>query len=344
MRRIGLLAAALIIVITWMFYRNDAIEENEVSSSPPVTVEVVRLSKGVLNQQVHLLGNVFALRSVEVKPEVEGRISDIAVQSGQRVKQGQLLVQLDNRHQRAVVMREKARLSDIQRQHQNLLQLLPKGATTQAEVDRYESQVAMQQAELAIAEAALQDRALRAPFDGQLGLVDLSLGQVVDSASVLMTLDDASTLRLNVPVPARYLGQIQLGQTAQLRQSGAEQRLFKAQVTSIDSRVRGETLNVFVQLSIDNQQGVLAPGTLVSGELSLPSTERLLMPMQAIAYNGERRYAYRLNQQSVNKVEVTLGQRDDERVEVLSGLAAGDQVVYKGLVKLHDGIEVEVLN
>ncbi|GGB02099.1 efflux RND transporter periplasmic adaptor subunit [Agarivorans gilvus] len=344
MRRIGLLVAALIMVITWMFYRNDAAEESKASSTPPVTVEVVRLSEGVLNQQVHLLGNVFALRSVEIKPEVDGRISDIAVQSGQQVKQGQLLVQLDNRHQRAVLMREQARLSDIQRQHQNLLQLLPKGATTQAEVDRYESQVAMQQAELALAEAALQDRALRAPFDGQLGLVDLSLGQVVNSDTVLMTLDDASTLRLNVPVAARYLGQIQLGQTAQLRQSGAEQRVFEAKVSSIDSRVRGETLNVFVQLSIDNQQGLLAPGTLMSGELSLASSEHLLMPLQAVAYDGERRYAYRLNQQTVDKVEVLLGQRGDEQVEVLSGLVAGDQVVYKGLVKLHDGIEVEVLN
>lgn len=343
MRRIILVVVALLTVVTWMYYSDDA-AQTEQTSSKPVTVEVVTVEQGKLREQVHLLGNVFSAHSVNVKAEVDGRIDTIAVSSSQAVRAGQLLVQLDDRHQRAVLQREQARLDDILRQHQNLLQLLPKGATTQAEVDRYESQVAMQQAELALAEAALQDRAIRAPFSGKLGLVDLSPGQLVDSDTVLTTLDDANTLRLNVPVAARHLGRIKVGQQAKLHQAGLSSRMFNASVTSIDSRVRGESLNVYIQLSIDNQQAGIAPGTLVTGELDLSASERVLIPLQAIAYNGDRRFAYRVNQHVAEKVELELGQRGDNLVEVLSGLNAGEQVVNKGLVKLHDGIEVEVLN
>ncbi|MGY5450190.1 efflux RND transporter periplasmic adaptor subunit [Agarivorans sp. MS3-6] len=343
MARIIVVMVALITVVTWMFYSNKA-TQSAVTPNKPVTVEVVALAEGQLREHVHLLGNVFSAHSVNIKAEVDGRIESIAVKSSQKVVTGQLLVQLDDRHQRAVLQREQARLDDILRQHQNLLQLLPKGATTQAEVDRYQSEVAMQQAELALAEAALQDRAIRAPFSGNLGLVDLSPGQLLDNDKTLTTLDNADTLRLNVPVAARYLGRIKVGQQASVHQVGVDSRVFEARVSSIDSRVRGESLNVYIQLSIDNQQAGIAPGTLVTGELALNAPPRLLIPLQAIAYDGDRRFAYRLNQQQVEKVELKLGLRGDNVVEVLSGLHAGDKVVHKGLVKLHDGIEVEVLN
>ncbi|MDO6762672.1 efflux RND transporter periplasmic adaptor subunit [Agarivorans sp. 1_MG-2023] len=343
MRRIILIMAALITVATWKFYSNDA-ADSAATPNKPVTVEVVTIEKGQLREQVHLLGNVFSASSVNINPEVDGRIATVAVKSSQAVSKGQLLVQLDNRHQQAVLQREQARLDDILRQHKNLLQLLPKGATTQAEVDRYESQVAMQQAELAIATAALQDRAIRAPFSGKLGLVDLSPGQLVNTDTTLTTLDNADTLRLNVPVAARYLGRVAVGQQAQVHQAGLQHQVFDATVSSIDSRVRGESLNVYIQLSIDNQQAGLAPGALVTGELALNAPERLLLPLQAVAYDGDRRFAYRINQQQVDKVELELGVRGNNVVEVLSGLEAGDKVVYRGLVKLHDGIEVDVLN
>ncbi|RCU50350.1 efflux RND transporter periplasmic adaptor subunit [Corallincola holothuriorum] len=341
MKMLSLLAVVIVLIIGWSWRTSSA--HPPVAETKPVAITVVTLSEQALAETVPLQGTVFSRQAVEITPEVDGRISDIKIRSGQQVEQGDLLVQLDDRHQQAVLKREQAKLQDTIRHQGNIHRLLPKGAVTQSDVDKTDADVQIQQAEVELALAALEDRAIRAPFNGKVGLVDLSPGQLVSRETRLTTLDDATVLRLNVPVASKYLGRISTAQTVTLQQTHLNSDLVEAEITSIDSRVRGESLNVYLQLSIDNRDSKLTPGSLVTGRLKLTEQANVVLPVQSIAYEGHKRYAYRLIDDHVEKVEITLGIRDGDLAEVTSGLSAGEQVVHQGLVKVRDGMEVTVI-
>ncbi|PMP07843.1 efflux transporter periplasmic adaptor subunit [Vibrio breoganii] len=321
-------------------------EKEAPTLSSALTVDTTFAGQDTLERSVHMLGNTFAHQSVDIKPEEKGKVSKVLVKSGEEVKKGQLLFLLDDRHQRAVVQREAASLKELQRQHSNLLRLLPNGAVPQGDVDAALANVEMQKAELDLAKATLQDKRVTAPFSGTLGLVDITIGQNVESESVLTTLDDSSHLRLNVALPAKYLRQLKVGQTTKLSSiEGAKS--VKATLTSLDSRVNSQTQNIQVQFRIDNDEADLTPGSLVLGELPLPTQAEVTVPLQSVVYRGHERFVYVVQESKVEKrhVEkriVTLGERTGEKVQVLEGLEIGEEIVYRGTVKLRENAEVEV--
>ncbi|CAM4442862.1 efflux RND transporter periplasmic adaptor subunit [Vibrio agarivorans] len=317
-------------------------EKEEPAVSSALTVDTTFSQQQTLQRSVHMLGNTFAHQSIEIQPEDKGRITQVLVQSGQKVSQGQLLFALDDRHQQAAVNREQANLKEIERQYNNLLRLLPNGAVTQADVDAALANVEMQQAELDIAKANLEDKQVTAPFTGQLGLVDVSIGQNVESDTVLTTLDDPRQLRLNVAIPAPYLRQLAIGQSTYLS-SVEDSTRVKATLKSLDGRVSNQTQSIQAQFLIDNDELGLTPGSLVMGELTLPSEVEITIPLQSVVYRGHQRYVYVVHDNTVEQRPVTLGERTGEQVQVISGLDLGEEIVYRGTVKLRDGAEIEII-
>lgn len=337
-----LLLFAVLAISTLTWFKGDQSDPEEPSTDNSLVVEVVSIGKQVLHEKIPLLGTVFAIHSVEIKPESEGKIKSINVIAGQTVKEGEVLIELDNRHQLAVVKREQARLIDSERQYKNYLHLQSKGAVTQTMLDSAETQWLSQQADLLLAEAALQDKTIVAPFSGKVGLVDLSRGQLVTPTTVLTTLDDDSLLRLNVPIAARHLQSIRPNQQIQISSIDHKEITKQATLTSIDSRVNSQNLNVFLQFSIDNKTVPLTPGSLVSADLEFEKPEQILVPLQSIVYEGDQRFVYRVESGLAAKVPVQLGDQNEQYIQVLSGLSAQDEIVYKGTVKLHDGVKVVV--
>lgn len=321
---------------------SDSTETETDTASPGHVVEVVSIDKQVLHEKVPILGTVFAINSIEVKPESEGKIKSINVKSGQMVEKGSVLVELDNRHQLAVVNREQAKLVDTERQYQNYKELVKKGAVTQRELDSAETLWFIQQAEFSLAKAALQDKTIIAPFSGKIGLIDLSRGELVTPDTVLTTLDDASQLRLNVPVATRHINLLKEKQEVNISSTELISQDKIAILSSIDSRVKNQSLNVYLQFNIDNSDMALTPGTLVTADILLSKPAELLVPLQSIVYQGHQRFVYRFTGDEVEKVEVTLGERNQEKIQVLTGLSAEDSIVYKGTVKLYDGAKVEI--
>ncbi|WP_354624341.1 efflux RND transporter periplasmic adaptor subunit [Psychromonas sp. MME2] len=332
-------------LIGWTLINNqDGENKNKQTNtaSPTHSVEVVRVDKQVLHEKVPLLGTVFAINSIEVKPESEGKIKSIHVKSGQMIEKGSVMVELDDRHQLAVVNREQARLVDYQRQYNNYRALFKTGAVTQATLESAETQWLIQQAELSLAKAALQDKTIVAPFSGKLGLVDLSRGQLVTPNTVLTTLDDASQLRLNVPIAARHINLLKEKQQVKISSTELTAEDKIAILSSIDSRVKNHNLNVYLQFNIDNSDMALTPGSLVTADILLNKPAELLIPLQSIVYQGHQRFVYRIANNIAEKVEVTLGERNGKKVQALTGLSPNDSIVYKGTVKLQDGAKVVI--
>ena len=307
-----------------------------------LTVDTISTQQHALSRSIHILGNTFAHQSIEIKPEDKGKITQVFVQSGQPVSEGQLLFSLDDRHQRAAVKREQANLKEIQRQYDNLLRLLPNGAVTQADVDAALASVEMQRAELDIAKAYLQDKQVTAPFEGRLGLVDISIGQNIESDTVLTTLDDPSKLMLNVAIPATYLRQLNTGQSTFLA-NVEDNTMVKATLMSFDGRVSNETQSIQAQFLIDNHSLGLTPGSLVMGDLTLPSQDAVTIPIQSVVYRGSERFVYVVSNNTVEQRQIQLGESTGEHIQVMSGLSTGEEIVYRGTVKLHDGAEIKVM-
>ncbi|MGL6259379.1 efflux RND transporter periplasmic adaptor subunit [Vibrio sp. WXL103] len=305
------------------------------------TVDTTIVERGTLDRSIHIVGNSFAHKSISITPKNRGRISQVLVKSGEHVKKGQLLFALDDRYERAEVKREQANLSDVEQNYNKLVKLLPNGAVTKAVVDAAFARLEMQQAELEIALVNLKDTQITAPFDGRLGLVDISVGQRVENSTELTTLDDADQLRLNVAIPASYLPYLRLGNTTTL--SHVESLTpITAKLDSLDGRVSSQTQNIQAQFSIDNQTAKLTPGSLMTGELPLAALDVVTIPIQSVIYRGPNRYVYVIEDEVARQRQVTLGERNGEIVEVRSGLELGEEIVYRGTVKLRDGASVEV--
>ncbi|MBW8189652.1 efflux RND transporter periplasmic adaptor subunit [Neiella marina] len=343
--RLTAVVVGLTVAVTasWLALSSDPAEASLVQTNNAVSVRVQTLDKASIAERIPLQGTVFSHHAVDITPEVDGRITAINIESGQQVRQGQLLIQLDNRHQQASVNRELAKLQDDRRHQKQINQLFKQQAVSETEVDRANAQVAIQQAELDLAKASLADRAIRAPFAGTVGLVDLSLGQLVNSDSVLTTLDDTSELKLNASVPAKYQHRIRVGSRLMLSSNKLHGQSIVATLAYMDTRVSETTLNLRLQLVINNDDGHMLPGSFLTGDLPLADEAVLSMPLQAVAYEGHQRFAYRLDGDRVQKVEIELGARNADEVEVIDGLQPGDEIVTEGLVKLNDGMRVQVI-
>ncbi|MGL4251375.1 MAG: efflux RND transporter periplasmic adaptor subunit [Aeromonas sp.] len=324
-----------------------ALRGSEPDSKAPtreITVRSEIVKQSLAKPTLKLVGKLVANHSVIISPEVTGRISRIAVQSGQNVAKGETLIALDAGKQQAVAAEQSASLRDEQRKLGEMHKLVARGAVTQSVLDGQEAFVAQVQARLDAARYELALRTLRAPFAGTVSLIDLSEGALVNSGDKLLHLDELDTLRVDLAVPERYLSLLQPGMVVTAISSVWPDQHFRGTLTTLDSRVSSETQNIKARVQIRNELGQLRPGMLLNVELALPVHEFPLIPAQAVEYAGEQRFVYRLEADGrVKRVPVVLGETEGETVWVTEGLKVGDRIVVEGLVNLRDGVQVHDL-
>ncbi len=305
----------------------------------PVVTETVQQHE--VSQRLALIGKLTAEQSVTVASEVSAKVNQIAVQSNQTVKQGQKLVTLYDQRAQAAVSEAQAYLRDEQRKLAEFERLVQRNAITQTEMDAQRSSVEIAQARLAAAQAQLADHHILAPFDGTIGLIDFSRGQLVTVGYELLTLDNLSTMRLDLNVPERYLAMISTGMTVSGQVSAWPDEHFKGRVVAIDSRVNPATLNLRVRISFDNPQQRLKPGMLITAQLDFPALSAPIIPVQALEYSGTKRYVYVVGDDNrVSRTEVLLGSRIGNQVVIEQGIDIGQRIVVQGIVNMRDGLSV----
>ncbi len=309
---------------------------------PVVRVETVSLS--AVANQLPLVGKLSARQSVVITPEVSGRIVKLPTAEGGRVVAGARLVQLDDDKQQASYDEAQAFLVNEQRKLGDMTRLASKGVTTRNDLDGQASSVAQAVARRDMAAFELSQRHLLAPFAGRVGLYDISLGSLVNPGDVLLHLDDTSVMRLDLAVPERFLSQLQPGMPLHASTEAWPGVSFSGVLSSIDSRVDSDTLNIKVRLLFANEDERLRPGMLMQLTLPFATQVQPLIPMQAIEFQGDERFVYLLTpDQHVQRRRIELGEPQDSRVAVRSGLQGGEPLVVEGIVALRDGIKVKVV-
>ncbi|ADN75497.1 efflux transporter, RND family, MFP subunit [Ferrimonas balearica DSM 9799] len=307
----------------------------------PVEVETGTVAALELPQHLALVANLEAWQAVTIAPEVSGRLVALMVDSGDKVKQGQVLARLDDLQQTAQRDEARAYLAEAKRLLAERRRLADKGAISASELAAQEAEVAMADARLASAEAELAKRTLRAPFDGVVGLVSHAPGAQVVSGEALMTLDELNRLRLDLAVPQRYLAALQPGQQVSARIDAYPELGFDGTLVALDSRVNANDMTVAARFAFDNRDGYLKPGMLSRIDFALPTEVRPVIPVQAMEYSGSDRFVYIVDDNNVaHRTLIEPGVRQGNTVAVESGLEVGARIVVKGLVSIKDGSTV----
>lgn len=297
-----------------------------------------------ISQSLTLIGKLEAKESVVISPEVSGKIDAIKVSANQNVTRGQLLIQLNDDKVRAALAEAQAYLKDEQRKLEEFKRLAKRGAITQTEIDAQQASVDIANARLEAEKASLRDMNIAAPFDGTVGFIDFSRGKMVSAGSELLTLDNLTTMQLDLNVPERYLPLISEGMEVNAASNAWGGEVFNGKVVGVDTRINSETLNLRVRINFANSGSKLKPGMLMSANLEFPPIQAPIVPVQSLQYSGTKRYVYVVDENNkAHKTEVILGARVENEVVIEKGLEVGDRIVVQGLVNMRDGASVSEL-
>lgn len=292
--------------------------------------------------EVEALGTVRARESVDITAKVADRVAAIHFQEGKQVKKGEVLVELDSEEARADLAAAQAAERDSRSQYKRSQELFETRALSQAQLEQLEATMLANQARVAAARSRLNDRIITAPFNGRVGLRNVSLGGLVSPGSVITTLDDLSVVKLDFAVPEMFLSSLEPGLSIAAQSSAYPNTTFQGRVDSVDTRVDPSTRAVVVRALIDNKDGRLRPGMFMTLRLVRAAGKALMLPESAIVPEDSRQFVFVVVGKNAHKREVTIGRRRPGEVEILHGVTEDELVVIEGTLDLHDGTPVLV--
>lgn len=329
----------VILASAWFGYQ--AMHPQEITQAKAKLVPNVVMATAAMvpiRDEVEAIGTNRAYESVTITPKVTDVVTALKFNDGDIVKKGDLLVQLQNAEQIAQVKAAQVKVSDNQREFNRISSLVTSRTVAELERDRLQTLIDTTRAELEQAQSSLNDRSILAPFNGRLGLRQVSVGSLVTPGTEITTLDDISTIKLDFSVPERFIQDLVPGKLVEAKAVAFPDFTFKGAVTSIDSRVNPTTRAVIVRAQIPNPDLRLLPGMLMRVKLIKRSREALMLPESAIIPLQNNHFVYSVNKDNViERKQVTIGVRTRGWVEILEGIYVGENVVIRGLLKVRPG-------
>jgi membrane fusion protein (multidrug efflux system) len=318
----------------------------------PPSVEVARVETLQLTDDAQAVGSLRSRQSVVLRPEVSGRVTQINFRDAERVRRGQLLVQLDDQLPLAQVKQAEAELSIARANHKRNQELVEEKFIAQRAVDESAANVQVAEAKLALAKATLARLKIVAPFDGVAGIRNISVGDYLKDGADIVNIEDLDAMYVDFRLPERYQTKIRPGQNAFIDVDALPGRRFSALVLAVDPLVDANGRSVGVRGCIDNRRLDLRPGMFarVTSVFGVREDAKVI-PEEAIVPQGGRQFVYRLvdgpdqDTRIAQRVEVRVGVRQPGKVEILEGLRTGDLVVTAGQQRIQrDGMPVRVLD
>lgn len=316
----------------------------EAGEAPPaIAVVTAKVSPVEWRDTVEALGTARANESITLTAKVSETVRRVAFDSGDIVRAGDVIVDLSRGAQLAGLEEARAAYQDAERQLARGLELAPTKVISESQLDTQRSTRDAAKARMDVVRAQLSDRVITAPFDGVLGMRQVSPGSLVTPGTPIATLDDISVIKLDFSVPERYLAVLARGQDIVAHSETYPDREFAGTVASVDSRVDPVTRSVTVRAEVPNVERLLRPGMLLAVRLYQAPRQAIVVPEIALIQVGTEAFVYRVSkEQTAERVKVELGSRRRGEIEIASGLAAGETIVTEGAVKLREGARIAV--
>ncbi len=312
------------------------------AAAGPVMVEVGKVQRLRIEDDAQAVGTLRSRQGVMLRPEVSGRIARLGFADGQRVRRGQLLVQLDDTLQVAQLRQAEAQAGIAQTNLQRNRELVAQNFVSQSVVDQSAAALEVAAAQVALAQAQLARMKILAPFDGVAGIRSVNIGDYVKDGADLVNVEDTTQVWVDFRLPERYLAQLKPGQPVEVVLDAMPGRSFRGQVDALDSQLDANGRSLLVRARLANPDGLLRTGMFArTRTLFAVRDSALVVPEEALVPQGGKQFLVKVVDGPQGKVsqrlEARIGVRVPGKVEILEGVAEGDTVVTAGHGRLLRG-------
>lgn len=373
-----LVLVALAAAVWWFFLSGGGGGQQQSQGRPPVTITAGEAVRAIWQPQLRAVGTISAYREVMVTAQVPGLVEEVAFESGEQVRQGEVLVMLNTD-------RDQAELEDVQANLQlaratlaRQVELAEDGYASEAEVDEAQARFQSAQAQVNALRERIDDKVIKAPFGGELGIRRLNEGAYVQPGEPIVSLAQLDPLRVIFGLPQEQFAKVEKGQPVEVGVSAYPDRTFDGVVTAIDPMLSERTRTFTVEARLDNTDRALRPGMFADVTLILPARENVVtLPQTALSYNPYGDFVFvveeadqqeQADQEQAGQAQddaqarggdqgqsqgpalvarrqfVTAGERRGTQIAIVEGVEAGQRVATSGLFKLQDGTPVRIDN
>jgi membrane fusion protein (multidrug efflux system) len=308
------------------------------SAQAPIPVDIRPVNVGAVRQQIEAIGSLRSDESVVLRPEISGRVSEILFDEGQPVKRGTTLLRLDAAIARAQVNQARASIILSRANHSRAKELFERGAGTQRTLDEALAKLSNDEAVLALAQATLDKSSIQAPFDGIVGLRQVSVGDYVNPGQTIANIESVEQLKVDFRIPEIHAQVIGVGQAIRVRLDAFPGVSFDGSVYAIDPAIDPNGRAVILRARLPNPDKKLRPGMFARVTLIVEERQNaVLIPETALMPMGRDIFAFRVVDGKAMQTKLRTGLRRGGEVEILEGLKVGDTIVAEGAQKLRDG-------
>jgi membrane fusion protein (multidrug efflux system) len=322
---------------------------------PPTSVSTSIVERQLWGEKLQAIGSIEPVQGVRLDAEVPGVVSAINFKNGQEVNQGDMLVQLDIAPEAALLKSDKANAQLAKIELDRAQRLRDTNSVAQSELDRAQANYEIALAQVKNIEAIIEQKTIRAPFTGRVGIRQINLGQYLSSGTPIVTLQSYNRVFVNFTLPQQVIGRVDTGMLIDLKSDAYPEKTFRGSVTAISPQINSATRTIEMQGTLDNADGYLRPGLFVNVSVTLSeSNEVIVIPSTAIIYAPYGNSIFKINKQTdettgkmittVKQSFIRIGKRKGDFVSVLEGLEADDEVVSAGAFKLRNEMPVSIQN
>lgn len=322
---------------------NPSQQESQMQSSVQKAESIV-VSPQNLQRKISTTGSLIANETVNLNSETSGKITDIYLEEGKPVQEGDLLLKINDSELQAQLKRAEYRFELASQREERQKKLLEKGGISQEDYDATLNEVNVLKSEIDLIEAQIAKTEIRAPFEGTIGLKYVSEGSYISSSTQIASLQNIDPIKIDFSIPERYAGQVQVDDTILFNVQTSD-NTFEGRIYAIEPVINRETRSLQLRALSENRDALLLPGSFANIQLILESRDdALTVPSISLVpeAGGQFVYVYR-NGQAV-KQEVSTGIRSENLVEITNGLSPQDTVLTTGLLQVRDNMPVELSN
>ena len=335
-------------IFGYKFYQFGQMEEQMSQPRPPAQVSAVKAKIEKWTPAIKAVGSIEAVNGVQVANEVPGVIEVVNFESGDTVKQGDVLLRIDSAIDQAALRTRRAEAQLAEQEFKRVSDLLPKRAVSQSQYDEAKANFDAARARVNEAEAQLSKKIIRAPFDGRLGIRMVDRGEYIATGTPIVEINMLDPIYVDYTLSEKNLPDVQTGYPVVATVAAVRERDFKGTVAAINTSVNPETRTVRIRATLDNEEQLLRPGMFATVMTRQPEdNEVVTVPRTAVSYNTYGDFVYVIGKndddtQVVTRRTVVTGETRNNKVAILSGLEEGETIVSKGLLRLRAGQPVAI--
>ncbi|MDP4264310.1 MAG: efflux RND transporter periplasmic adaptor subunit [Bacteroidota bacterium] len=328
-------------VIFWTACKRKAPDQKP-KGNPPTVVDVMVASLQPVTNIVEANGTVIANESVELRPEVSGRLTYLNVPEGKKVAQGTVLARINSADLEAQVQKSRVQLDLAEKTQQRLKQLLDVNGINQSDYDAVVNQVNSLKADIVYTQTLIDKTVIRAPFSGVVGLRQVSPGAYVSSTTVLATIQQLGKLKIDFTLPEQYSELVKIGGTVEVEVDATSEARQKATIIALEPQANAQTRNLMIRAVL--QDGAPNPGAFVKVYVGASGNDKkaIMVPTNTIIQEDRNNQLILVKKGKATFVNIQTGVRSANNVEVTKGVNAGDTIVVTGVLFARPNTQLKI--